>query len=241
MRLQNHKERRETLRIMQLRTAPQFEELIKLLTRGKTAWSVTDWFMQHEDRGELSGCSFETARKAITALRLRVREEAERIPPRPEVSQVFDRVVTALVKGSNSPAVFTKMAEIVNEEVEKMQAAKILKYAAILQLERIDELRELEKKSKLQMPWGNKSMQVLTEIASAIHDVEMGEIKKLTVSWGGTITATGMTSNLSPEVQKVAELPEAEKNLWRDCAAKVIDLIEQEGKRGSSSPVQPSH
>ena len=50
---------------MRLRWTPQFRELIHRLDSGKTVWSVTDWFMQPKNLGDLSGCTFSTAYQYI--------------------------------------------------------------------------------------------------------------------------------------------------------------------------------
>ena len=59
------KERRDHLLAMRLRWTPQFRELIHRLDSGKTVWSVTDWFMQQKNLGDLSGCTFSTAYQYI--------------------------------------------------------------------------------------------------------------------------------------------------------------------------------
>jgi hypothetical protein len=236
---QSQTERRHTLRILQLRTAPQFNELVKMLSRGKSVWSTVDWFQRFENRGEMSGCTFETARLAMTSLNLAVKAQLAKLPPRPEVKEIFTNVITALVKESTVPTVIEEMEKTVVAEVEKMEAAKVLKYGITLQLERIKEMRELEKRLKMIMPMGNNLLRLLKDLADALRKCEMSEfaMKKAGVGLGDPFNAE-MTQGeraMLPEVKVVAEMPEAEKNLVRDATAKVIDLIKHVGKRGQYS------
>lgn len=237
------RERSESLWIMKLRRIPQFPEIVRRLLKGETVWGVAGWLMSCPDRGELSGCSFETLRKYLTCLAIRVRENAERTPrfnlgdmEKAAVHAHLEAKMRAAVKDLPDPAGFDDLRKIVTEETEKLDALAILKYCFVIQRERVKELRELERKAKMPLPHGNKTVQVLALIAAEIRKIEVGDecLKKIG-SQSGAMSPGRLVpheSQLMPVVQEVATLPEVEQNLIRDASSKVLDLIQQEAKVG---------
>lgn len=226
--------------IMKLRRIPQFPELVRRLVRGDTAWSVSKWLATCPARGELSGCSFETLRKYLTALAVRVRENADRTPrlnlsdfEKAAVHAHLQAKVTAAVQDLPDPAGFDDLRKTVTEEAQKLDAATMLRYCFMIQQQRVMELRELEKKTKMPLPYGDRIVRTLMRIAAEIRKLELGEavLRKDRMSEerpfsGGP--APYKQTEPSEEWQAFAQLDAVDRNLIRDATARAIDLIQRE-------------
>jgi hypothetical protein len=100
----SQRERREYLWLMKVRTVPQFRELVARLSKGESVWATTAWFMEQPNRGELSNCSFETVRKYLTSLSIRIKQETPKIN-RIDLSDLHKIAVNARVEAQLKAAV----------------------------------------------------------------------------------------------------------------------------------------
>jgi hypothetical protein len=119
--------RYEHLWIMKLRRIPQFRELVRRLVKGDKVWSVAKWLKTCPERGELSAASFETLRKYLTALAIRVRENADRSPrldfsdfEKGAVHAHLQARVSAAIKDLPDPAGFDDLRTTVTDQVQRL-------------------------------------------------------------------------------------------------------------------------
>jgi hypothetical protein len=233
------KERREYLLFNQLRRTPQFRELVARLTRGQTVWSVTDWFVQQKNRGELSSCSFQTARRYITILSQRLREAERKVPRenledlrRALVQEHHETQVTEAITNLPDPA-REDTERVLTDELKNLTAIEMLQYTFGIQRERIIQMRNLERTTGVVFPFGNKSLQVLKEIASDMWRVQAGEaLLHSKNAWpiGGDLSKGAI--DLLPVAREVAQLDPVDQNLIREALDKTFDLLEQEAGIG---------
>jgi hypothetical protein len=100
-----------------------------------------------------------------------------------------------------------------------------------------EELRKLEKTSKVPMPFGNRTMEALCKMAVELSKLNAREalLRSKQIWIGGPAEVEDVDAHLLPEVLEVMKLPEVEQNLFRDAANKVIDLIQMECNLGQYS------
>ena len=243
------RERRAHLWISKLRKVPLFTQILDRMVKKESVHQTARWVHEQPDgmKGELAGCSVETIRGYLNCLNVEVNRARTHVV-RLELSDVrratahehLQAKVSAAVKGKPDLDGFGDIQLYVTQEIHKLDAATMLRYAFVIQQERVRELRDFEKKTKMPMPFGNKTMEVLMEIAAEIRKVELGEAYLR--SRGGPPCGSPFPggpvaheSALSPEVQKIAQMSDVDKNLTRDATTKIIDLIQMETKSGPYS------
>ncbi len=233
-------ERRRHLIVLQLRRVPQFRELLHMLDRGKSVWATTEWFMAQENRGELSTCTFATARRYIGILAEHMRAVADKVPRRNLSSfreRAYSARLTTLAEAAVQPGPEpSDIEKIITAEIEKLDAETALKFCFAIQKERVLQIRKLETTSNIAFPFADKSVDVLRRIASEMWRVQAGEA--LLRSRNAWFTDTGDTRkpiDLLPVVREVAELDPTDQVLIREALDKTFDLLEQEAHIGQYS------
>jgi hypothetical protein len=229
------RERREYRIFMQLRRLPQFRELVANLTRGQSIRKVTDWLMQQPNREELSNCTFGTARKYIGVLSQRLRDAERKVPRknledlrRALVQEHQNTQVTEAITNLPDPAQ-ADMERVLTDELQRQTAISMLQYCFGIQRERVIQLRDLERTTRVIFPFGNKSVQVLKEIAGELGKVQAGEaLLHSKNAWPTGSDASGPAIELLPEVRRVSELDSVDNDLIREALDRTIDLLEQE-------------
>ena len=238
------KERQAYLFIMQLRRTPAFRELVAMLDRGKSVWATTDWFMAQpaQNRGSLANCSFETARKYINTLSLQMKTMADKVPRR-KLHEFRQQAFHARLETQTNAAILNQpepkgeMEQAISAELERSDVITMLKYCFAVQKERITQLRQLEKTANMIFPFGDKSMNVLQKIASALWHVQAGEaLLRSKSAWPINMGEVSRVIDLLPEVKEVAELDPVDQNLIREAFNKTIDLLEQQAGIGQYAP-----
>ena len=231
------RQRYEQAWIMKLRRTPQFRELVRRLVKGDPVWGIARWLMTCPERGELSGCSFETLRKYLTALAFRVRENAdwsERLDlgdfEKGAVHAHLQAKVSAAVKNLPDPAGFDDLRKTVAEEVQRLDTMTMLRYCFVIQNQRLNELLELEKRAKLPLPQGNKIIKVLVQIAVEIGKLELGEARqRASFDFGASVNLRVPSPHGQSEDQQIEQMGEADRERWREAAARVRDLLREAG------------
>jgi hypothetical protein len=222
---------------LKLRRVPQFDKLMDMLDRGKTVWATTAWFMEQTDRGELSDCTFNTARTYINALKLRMEAIAAKVP-RIDFSELRAAAVTATQQTRATAAILGEpemapgdIQQALTEEIERLDAVTALKYCFSIQKERVKELRQFEKKTGVPVPFGNKSMHVLGRFAAELGRLELGQaILRSRNAWAPVLDTTPRETKFSSEIERIIQLDPVDKNLIRDAREKLAALLEEECK-----------
>lgn len=212
------RERRAHLFVAKLRKVPLFTQIIDRMVKKESVRQIAKWVSEQpeEMKGELAGCSVETIRGYLNYLDVKVN--------RPRV-----RVVKGL-PGSDD---LDDIQKNVAQEIPKLDEATMLRYAFVIQRERVRELNDFEKKVKRPIPFGNKAMKVLMETAVKIREVELSA-----ASLRKSATPDGLVPpemQLLPEVQEIAKLDRVDQDLIRQAFSITIDLIEQEAGIGQYS------
>ena len=227
-------ERRKHLVILQLRRSPQFRELIAMLDRGKSVWATAEWFVTQQNRGELSNCTFQTARLYIGILARHMRAVASKVPRRnvDEFRQAaFKARITTLAEAAVQPGPEpSDIEKTLTAEIEKLDVETMLKFCFAVQKERVMQIRKLETTSNIAFPFADKSVRVLQQIATALWQVEAGQAllhsKNVWPINMGDVSRDAI--DLLPVVQEVSELDPVDQNLIREALNKTFDLLEQE-------------
>jgi hypothetical protein len=174
------REKRHYLRMKLLRKLPQYQEVVRRLVRGQSVAMTAHWLLNFEDRGPLTGCTYSTLRTYLQTLGQKVREASmtvERLDLahlRKRAVETMDSMSEAVLKELEVPDPTRELKKMVTEEVERLDASTMLKYCFMIQKERLEEVRKIEKQTGLPMPYGNHHVKVLAGIAAEIRKVEMG-------------------------------------------------------------------
>lgn len=233
------RERRDYLFIAQLRRTPQFRELVSRLDRCQSVWKVTDWFMSQPNRGNLSNCSFETARRYISVLWQRMKQTTQNIP-RTNLSEFRERAFQAHQQTRTSAVVLnlpepepTDFDKAITEELTKADVVRMLQYCFAIQKERVKQLRQLEIASNITFPFGNNHLKVLGNLAMYISRVQATEaVLRSKNAWPNAIDITPQKSELLPDVKAISELDPIDQNLIREALDRTLDLLQEEATVG---------
>ena len=237
-------EKRRHLIVLQLSRIPQFREMVRRLDSGRSDWSVTEWLMEQPNRGSLSGCTFGTARRYIGILHEHMRAMADKVPRRNLDGfrqAAFQERLTTLSNAAilNQPEPKPGDVEkLLADELAAIDAISILKHCALIQKERLAQVRKLETTSNIVFPYADKTVDVLRRIGSSLWQLEAGQaLLHSKNAW--PITNMGEPSrviDLLPEVKEIAGLDPVDQNLIREALNKTFDLLEDEAKIGQYAP-----
>jgi hypothetical protein len=146
-----------------------------------------------------------------------------------EYIKLVDEEVRKSMKGQG------EIFSMVQKRVLSMNAQTMLKYCFMIQQARVKKMRELEESLGMLFPEGYKNIQVLSDIASDIAKLEVGDLLGKSPLYKGSLTVkTGseMQRAQGPIAKRVAELGEVDRNLIRIASGKIIDLITEEANVG---------
>jgi hypothetical protein len=173
------RERRERFWIAKLERLPCFELMVKRLVDGKSVSSVAHWARSLGMDCELKDAGFETWRKYINALSIRIRINLE---TRPEIKPKAVRAIIEDVK-ANADAYDVPLSEngrklwrLVEKAVKELDSEKMLKYVFVIQQRRVEKILGLEEKTGLLLPDGHKNVAILKSIAAEVRKLELGEL-----------------------------------------------------------------
>jgi len=173
------RERRERLWIKKLERLPCFEQMVKKLVGGQSVSSVARWGRSLGLDCELKDAELETWRKYVTALSIRIRATLEARPEiRPKPSRAIIEDVKAQADAYGVPLTENgqKLWRQIEKATEELNAEMMLKYLFVIQRDRVEKTRELEKKTGLLLPKGYKELRVLTKIAAEVRKCEIGDL-----------------------------------------------------------------
>jgi hypothetical protein len=198
----DERERRSNMLIGLLRRTSIFDELVKRFVQGQSVVQVSTWVYDLKPEGPLKDASYNTIRAYLTALRARVRTEVaehlekhqERVVKEEEIIQT----IRATPMPAHRPDHFTSL---IDQRLRDLSATDILRGAFVLQLERVEEMRQLERTQETLVPRGYKEIEVLVSIAVSIGKIDLGvetlrqkNLRDSTRPPRGTVTPMDLTT-----------------------------------------------
>jgi len=159
-----------------------YAQLVRRLTRGESAASVSRWASSLKVEGGASRWSRLYWRKHILALAKHVRHAKDKLRTRKPVLPQTE-AVTACVNDQTAdlfaadaiPKPASQVSRHVDKALKQIDAEHALKCACHSQIERVERLMEQEKKLQLLMPNGHKEIRALVKIADSLHEIEVGK------------------------------------------------------------------
>jgi hypothetical protein len=172
------RERRGHLWIAKLRRLPCFNQIVKKLVDGQGVARVARWCRELNPEGDFQDITFETWRKYLTALAMRVRIESKklnRVKVEPLAYQALMEEVKRQQEVIADESVGLPVWSVVKKAARELDAETMLKYCFVIQMERVEAMLEPEEKMNLLMPQGYKEVAVLLDIAAEIRKYELGK------------------------------------------------------------------
>ena len=179
-------ERQDLLFIARLQSVPCYNEIVRKLTLGKSVRWLAVWLTQQKLDGPPGRWSKEYWQKLLRPLGRKVREAKLRVfnadhrktkhppPPTPEkIANVLDCMMDPAMQIQNAiPGSVDQVWKHVDATLEAVDAERILKFAFLQQVWRLDALMALEKQG-LPQPNGHREMDMIRKIGLGILDLEM--------------------------------------------------------------------
>jgi hypothetical protein len=209
----NVSQAREHLWIGKLRRLPDgmFDRAVKKLMSGLGPSAVAKWLVESRlENPEFAGLQFPTYKKYLCALNQRLKSEMYGVPrddvsglARRAVQAEFERQKDAVIQG-NATAVqpVKKIWNVVTRAVQELDAEMALKYAFMVQVARVEMLRELEIKdpSLIFNDDGQNEIAVLKEIGAELAKLELKRPRARDNS-GRFVTKNHQTRTDTPETK----------------------------------------
>lgn len=194
--------KREQVWIRRLRNMPPgvFDPLVRRIVKGDPLRHIAQYL--HGIKPDLSE---ETFRKWLQVLAKQVKAELELNKNVDQVQKAIEDFNAAKADGQfadvESPAanvstrVSKRLKAAVARAIKDLDSENMLKYVWVLELERFEAMREVEKSTGILFPQGDKHVSALTKIAVATMEHEMG-IALMKQKGGGV-----------PKVKELFEIP----------------------------------
>jgi hypothetical protein len=230
------RERRERFWIAKLERLPCFELMVKRLVDGKSVSSVARWARSLGMDCELKDTGFETWRKYINALSIRIRLSME---ARPEIKPKAVRAIIEDVK-ANADAYDVPLSEngrklwrLVEKAVKELDSEKMLKYVFVIQQRRVGKILVLEEKTGLLFPDGHKNVAVLMNIAAEVLKHELGQLAMRgknppTYKELSDAVFPQQESQSMPTPKWISDIAKIDRDKWRAAGARVIEHLRQD-------------
>lgn len=229
------RERRERFWIAKLERLPCFEQIVKRLTDGHSVVSVVRWARSLKTDCELKTAGFETWRKYVNALSLRIRATLEARPEmRPKSSQAIIEDVKAQADAYDVPLTENgrRLWRQIAKATKELNAEMMLKCLFVIQMDRVEKMLELETKMGLLLPEGYKDLAVLAKIAAEVRKYEVGE---LCINCQEHMEPSGHnrrgplpndpTRETSSMDSRFTKLEKVDKSLLRAAGARIMNMI----------------
>jgi len=181
-RIQAPAEREELLLVCKLQRMNCYAELVRRLTKGESANSVSRWVSSLKVEGAAGTWSSLYWRKHILALAKHVRRAKDKLRTRKPVLPETEAVAACvemqtldLLDADVIPKSAAQVSSHVDKALKQIDAERALKHACYSQIERIERLTELEEKLQFLIPNGHKEIQALVKIADSMIEIEFGK------------------------------------------------------------------
>jgi hypothetical protein len=174
----NIRERRERLWISKLERLPCFEQMVKKLANGQSVTSVVLWARSVGTDSDLGRVGFETWRKYITALSIRIQAtlRAESTPQPKNQEQIIQKV-RELADSYDVPLTDNgrRLWRLIKKSAKDWDSETALKYLFAVQQSRVQSLIDWEEKTGILSPGGDKQVAVLMQIAAEVRKLEISQ------------------------------------------------------------------
>ena len=184
-RIQTPAEREELLLICKLQRMNCYAQLVRRLTKGESANSVSRWASSLKVEGAAGNWSSLYWRKHILALAKHVRRAKDKLRtrkpvlPQPEaVAACVEAQTLDLLDADVIPKSATQVSRHVNKALKQIDAERALKSAIYRQMERVERLMEQEEKLPFLIPNGPKEIAALVKIAGSLLEIEVGNLDR---------------------------------------------------------------
>jgi hypothetical protein len=221
--------RRHRMFALRLSKLQVFNQIVDRLNHGQSVSRVTDWFQQLEPKlqEDLLGCARLSVATYIQSLSFVMKQLRSRVAESHPRAQI-------LPKGAPPPDRYQDVEAYLTGKIENRHSMATLQASFELQYQRVLTICKLEDELKVQLPQGNKAVQILTQIGAEIRKTEVAERMlderaRLRIPWEAEAKPSVITLS---EVAEALEFDDADKNLLRDATTKVIDLIRDEASLG---------
>jgi hypothetical protein len=219
---------------------PCYNAIVRRLTQRQSVRSLAFWLTQQNLEGPAGHWSVLYWQKLLGPLDRQVRAARERAlraerresrhpePPTPEkVEAVLAEVFTpqSLLRDA-MPESVREVWKHVEQAGDDLTSERILKYAFLIQQERVDELRATEKKLGTLMPFGHREITALTRIGEALGKLQLGEALMRGKLPPG-VTVMPPVENESEITREMRQFDTVDRNLIREATGKMIDLFEE--------------
>jgi hypothetical protein len=181
-RIQTPAEREELLLVCKLQRMNCYTELVRRLTKGESANSVSRWASSLKIEGAAGTWSSLYWRKHILALAKHVRRAKDKLRtrkpvlPQPEaVAACVEMLTLDLLDADVIPKSATQVSRHVDKALKQIDAERALTSACYRQIERVERLMEQERKLPFLIPNGHKEIQALVKIADSMIEIEFGK------------------------------------------------------------------
>ena len=156
-----------------------FEQIALRVVNKESVYSIARWLEDLRPHGT-ENVSFNTWRRHLRVLRDSVESEVARqahnalpsVAMSERVVAEFDEAKAELLSENDIDS--DEIRKVVTKAVRNLKAIELLKYACVVQLERVDRLVAIEQKLKMNLQGGYKEIDVLRRIAAEIAKIEMG-------------------------------------------------------------------
>ena len=172
------------------------------------------------------------------ALRAERRKSRHPEPPTPEkVEAVLAEILTPQSPLRDAmPESVSEVWKQVEQVEDDLTAEKILKFAFMVQRERITELRAIEKKLGMPMHFGHRDVAALARIGEALAKLQLGEALMRGKLPPG-VTLMPPIESESEITQGMRQFDAVDRNLICQATSKIIDLFEQFKAEGLDAEV----
>jgi hypothetical protein len=174
----------EVFQLRALQRHPYFDQIVKRTVEGKSAVSTAHWCGSLASKAKgVKNYTFYTWRLYITTLRRRIKALLKDVEIKEPTQELYEALIDQIRRDNNLP-IEEKKPDVkpytrriwasVQKAIREIDAEKILKFAFLVQAERIDKLIEKEEAGQLDEN-GYKEVLVLVAIGAALGKHELGQ------------------------------------------------------------------
>jgi hypothetical protein len=184
-RTQNNRQNNEACHIRTLRRHPYYDQIIKRIVAGKSVQSIARWCESSASEAHgVKNFAFYTWRLYVSTLRQRIRpllEDVEIGEPTPELYENLidqirrDHALPFEEKKSGTRPPMQRISTSVKIAIDEVEAEKILKFAFLVQADRVGELLKREAETGVLEKDGYKEILALVTVGAALGKVELGQ------------------------------------------------------------------
>jgi hypothetical protein len=146
-----------------------------------------------------------------------------------------DSLVAKMEIEAPSYEVMRRLHRNVNKETKRLNSGSVLQYLWFAAQKRMDKAMDLEDRMGVQLPSGQKSLELANKIATNFIRFEFG-VAKFKRSEGEVIDI----NELDPEAQKISKLNDVDKNLLHNLRQRFLKMIAEEPDEFKAKGLEPN-